>query len=219
MSVPNHREDCATYLWKTTCRDCSEPVYLFGCSCGSIVLFNTPGPPWPLHSDSCIPYLIRGMRTEGYSLAQIEALIERTARYYGRPVPANVARKLAREKYQATGATQVYHLIPQGDQADVVGTITNINWQVNLLRRLGLDNGVISRGFLGKHAKVEYAELTIRTAADEDTGLAGEHECLYPAANANHNKIRSGLRVIAHVKADVLVDGRKLWICNDLAVV
>ena len=47
--VPTHSSSCRTLSFPITCRDCHHPAFLFSCSCGSIVLFDKLGPPWPIH--------------------------------------------------------------------------------------------------------------------------------------------------------------------------
>jgi len=49
MSVPTHGPFCQTLIYDTVCWSCQEEIYVFQCSCGSVVLFDECNPPWPKH--------------------------------------------------------------------------------------------------------------------------------------------------------------------------
>ena len=49
MSIPSHGPFCKTRNYPTTCMDCQQKIFIVTCSCGSTVLFDHPGPPWPKH--------------------------------------------------------------------------------------------------------------------------------------------------------------------------
>lgn len=49
MSIPCHRPFCKTQSFPTSCWDCQQPIFIVRCSCGSTVLFDHAGPPWPKH--------------------------------------------------------------------------------------------------------------------------------------------------------------------------
>lgn len=49
LSIPSHGPFCKTRNFPTTCMDCQQKIFIVTCSCGSTVLFDHPGPPWPRH--------------------------------------------------------------------------------------------------------------------------------------------------------------------------
>ena len=49
MSVPTHGPFCQTLIYDAVCWSCQEEIFVFQCSCGSVVLFDEPNPPWPKH--------------------------------------------------------------------------------------------------------------------------------------------------------------------------
>ena len=49
MSVPTHGPFCETLIYETTCWSCQQEIYVLQCSCGSAVLFDDIGRPWPKH--------------------------------------------------------------------------------------------------------------------------------------------------------------------------
>jgi hypothetical protein len=49
MSVPNHGPFCQSKTYPVKCWDCGKQIYIFQCTCGSTVLFDRLGSPWPIH--------------------------------------------------------------------------------------------------------------------------------------------------------------------------
>lgn len=49
MPVPTHRTDCSSKAYPTNYFFCNQEVFYFFCSCGSKVLFDELGSPWPIH--------------------------------------------------------------------------------------------------------------------------------------------------------------------------
>lgn len=62
MSHPFHGSDCSSYTYPAKCRDCGKPVFIYGCSCGSWVMFNELGAPWPQHL--CFDEQYRALRKQ-----------------------------------------------------------------------------------------------------------------------------------------------------------
>lgn len=54
-----HRPECRSWLYAARCRDCANPIYVYQCSCGSGVAFETNLPPWPLHN--CEQAILKGL--------------------------------------------------------------------------------------------------------------------------------------------------------------
>lgn len=61
MSIPTHGSDCHTTTYPSACRSCGKHIFILQCTCGSAVLLNSLGWPWPHHQ--CLdPNLPRGWR-------------------------------------------------------------------------------------------------------------------------------------------------------------
>ena len=50
MPHPFHGSNCSTRTYPWRCPECAARVFVFCCSCGSWVMFDDLGPPWPKHS-------------------------------------------------------------------------------------------------------------------------------------------------------------------------
>ena len=44
-----HGCHCHTHTFPLNCRYCRQRIFFFSCDCGSRVLFDELGPPWPIH--------------------------------------------------------------------------------------------------------------------------------------------------------------------------
>ena len=45
----NHGSWCHTHTFPLNCRYCQQRIFFFSCNCGSRVMFDELGPPWPTH--------------------------------------------------------------------------------------------------------------------------------------------------------------------------
>lgn len=50
MSIPTHGPFCKTLIFQTSCWHCQQSISILKCTCGSAVLLDEAGPPWPKHS-------------------------------------------------------------------------------------------------------------------------------------------------------------------------
>ncbi|KAF2990145.1 hypothetical protein MJC1_02805 [Methylocystis sp. MJC1] len=88
MSVPTHGASCQTWVYPTSCWYCSSSIHVLQCTCGSAVLLNYVGPPWPKHQ--CASPGTAGIGGSGLSgWAAVDAL-----RSEGVPIDANIMAKI-----------------------------------------------------------------------------------------------------------------------------
>ena len=50
MPVPRHGPFCRSWTYPTSCWHCHQDIFVLQCSCGSAVLFDSLGWPWPEHN-------------------------------------------------------------------------------------------------------------------------------------------------------------------------
>ncbi len=53
MPTPSHGSLCSSRTFRTACRYCGDEIYVYQCSCGSVVLFDELGGGWPQHRLAC----------------------------------------------------------------------------------------------------------------------------------------------------------------------
>lgn len=49
MSIPTHGPFCKTLMFQTSCWYCQQSISILKCTCGSAILLDHAGPPWPKH--------------------------------------------------------------------------------------------------------------------------------------------------------------------------
>lgn len=49
MPIPGHGPFCKTRSYPTRCKYCGQNIFFVSCTCGSTMLFDHPGWPWPKH--------------------------------------------------------------------------------------------------------------------------------------------------------------------------
>ena len=149
MPVPTHNPECKTIIYKTICWDCKKAVWYFACSCGSIVLFDSKGWPWPEHKDSCSIYRIKHLWKSGWSFARIKRKIELASREYNQPIPPEVKDYLSRFEQAIEGRSEIIiDLLPTEEPIQFAGKILKID-SVNFYNRFGFPQSSISTALLG----------------------------------------------------------------------
>lgn len=217
MSVPTHAPHCETRLWATTCPDCGARVFFFSCTCGSKVFFDLPTPPWPLHQDRCLPYMIRVLRdVHKHSTTSIRRLVEDHAHANGLSIPGPIHRQLLADENRESGKVTIVDLLPGSSETSLAGSIVAVNRSVNFLKRLGYPDGPMARGILGDLASEPYVEVTVREERDPKTGFCSQITCYYPAAKFRAGGLTHGRKVFAYVDARTLPSGDEVWIASEL---
>lgn len=84
MSIPTHGPWCQTWMYATDCWGCGKPIHVLQCTCGSVVLFDYPRPPWQEHECHS------GIGGSGYSGWQAVDVL----RSMGFPIYENVLNKI-----------------------------------------------------------------------------------------------------------------------------
>jgi hypothetical protein len=65
VPIPGHAPQCATKTRPSTCAACGAGVFWLSCTCGSVLLLDALGDPWPLHRCSGRSQSARRRRTYG----------------------------------------------------------------------------------------------------------------------------------------------------------
>lgn len=60
MSNPTHSSSCRSWTYPVSCHGCPDEIFVHQCTCGSTVLFDDLGPPWPLHD--CFTKAVKALK-------------------------------------------------------------------------------------------------------------------------------------------------------------
>ena len=89
MPSPSHGPDCHSRTFPTDCRNCTEPIFIYQCSCNSTVVFDELGNGWPRHSCSAVTLVEPSSCATDTELFQVD-----------RPPSRRAQKKTTRAKHQ-----------------------------------------------------------------------------------------------------------------------
>lgn len=142
-----HGRRCNSQTFPTNCRDCGDPIFVFTCNCGSAVLFDELGQPWPKHR--CRSWSAPGGNfrvDENYGVQVRKAEQNRTA--------TSIIRVAARDADTYRGR----------------GLVREVSRDVDIFAKLGLPAPTpMAAAVLGDLARQKVAQVTVHV---EDQGAA-----------------------------------------------
>ena len=168
MYAAIHGYWCNTKTFPLTCKYCGSGIYFFQCDCGSRVLFDELGPPWPQHR--CGDYLpapeyeptsaerfhnLQGV-TESVRPKDYD-LLPGMRRFNGGIDPSIVGR-LNRSASNARGTMRID---PMGGAETHIGVITHAS-EVDIGERFSLSpDSIAARAIAGIFAGLNVAQITL----------------------------------------------------------
>lgn len=216
MPVPTHRAGCQTYIFETKCPDCHQRVYFFGCTCESKVFFDKKGPPWPLHRDRCIPYLIRTLQSEtGLSDRAILERISEFASTRGLKVPKEIRTKLSDGIYPPRHKLDVINVRPYEGSAVIEGEIIEINAPINMNKKFNISNNAFGEGILGELARGEWSEISVRQMHTEFELFAYRFTFFAIRELVHSLSWRMGSRIAAKIKYLQIAGRDSVWVLEE----
>jgi len=213
MAVPTHREGCRTLMFQTSCHDCKQIVFIFSCTCESKVFFDKKGPPWPLHRDKCIPYLIHVLRDEtDLSDKGILERLKDSAASRGLTIPPEVYEQLSDGSYPVHHKLQVLNIAVYDDSIIVEGNILDINLNINVYRRFSTSDGPMGNALLGSLATGPWSEVTLRQMHTELEHFAYQVTFLIPRDELATLRWKQGSHVATRIKGFLPVGRDRAWV-------
>ena len=212
MSVPNHSSSCLTRAFKTSCRYCDEKVYYFFCTCGTKLLFESLGPPWPIH----------------YCLDEVEDIIDVITDTYGTVDQSalNRIRIISEERgFELSDETvdklksyltkndkkQIRRIIQPSDQETlVIGIVMSIRHNINFFKRLNIENTPIGKQLLGQFGKESFAEITVRTSPNQEN-IIEEYIVFLPESIVTRIKLREKDSVVTKINSQMIALIENYW--------
>ncbi len=160
MPVPTYSLFCQTTIYPTSCWHCQQDIHVLQCSCGSAVLFDDIGPPWPKHG--CVGTGgARGIGGSGLSGWEVVDAL----RSQGVPISKNIVKMIFPADPLDDSRTHLANEIERMDP------MISQNWNVlAVVRELHLETGTTSTVnglpaigmiFLGLDPRVSYWQITL----------------------------------------------------------
>ena len=218
MAVPTHRLGCQTRTFETRCLDCHQRVFFFSCTCESKVFFDKKGPPWPLHRERCIPYLIRVLRDEtGISDKGILERVKDFATARHLVVPAGIYKQLSDGSYPPHLKLQVMNIPPYDERIIVEGVILDLNSNINFFKKFDLRDNAIGHTVLGNLATGTWSELTVRQMHNELEYFAYQFTFYMPQDFVNKRSWRQGISIAVQLNYVHPVGRSAVWVFDNIA--
>lgn len=212
MSVPTHKSSCLTRAFSTKCRYCGEEVFFFFCTCGTKLLFESLGPPWPIHN----------------CMSEVEDIIDEIKNAYGTVDQAvlNRLRILSKDRgkeidegtlkrideyLSKTSKQPIKKLIsPSISKVLVIGKIKAINHNINFFKKFNIQNTVIGNKLLGDFGRESFVELNIRTTANQEN-IIEEYEVVLPESLFRKLGIRASDKIAVEISVGFIAAVNQIW--------
>ncbi len=223
-----HGSWCNAKTIPMTCKFCSAQIFWLSCDCGSSVLFDELGWPWPQHR--CIgtvpkPTLSR-LGTKDLSGRMVSRLEANQADAIARLIDANIERDYvravksaeqsnARRERQSAWVTRQdpYHNLETTER----GIITEITRDANIFRKAGVNVGSLGVAMLGQFANVPLLQITIHTGALAEPDEENLSFTFFVAQSAYEKlEVTKGCLVVAKLRGVVIASRHPIWVCERL---
>lgn len=208
MSIPTHGPFCQTKTYPTSCWGCRQAIFVLQCSCGSVVLFDQLGAPWPKHACAGIGGGggIGGSGLSGWTA--VDAL-----RAQGAPITSDVMAKIFPDKGRSDRDTRpkttIRKIEPERDsQISLLVVVRELHEHTKRIEDMALLSD-LGLKLLGIESGVRYKQITL---VDNGVRPNKSYTALIPdhlARGLIHNTM-----VMASIRGCVIGD-YAVWIVTD----
>jgi hypothetical protein len=223
MSVPTHGPWCTTKTYKMICRECSAPVFFFSCNCGSRVLFDHPGHPWPEHW--CWVTKVKEQIEGGAKPPDARYNVLLSMRRAGQDIPNALTdewealAKIEASLKKSPKRTLYREVIPD-EARDFPGLVMSINKDINMTKRFKQPpNNEIARQLLGKLGRGRWHLLHLRERGADGLGVVAEMFCYMSAADMSRSGVKIGQRVLVSVIPYAPPHMEPVWIVTEVSTI
>jgi len=220
---------CNSKTIPMTCKYCGDQIFWLSCDCGSSVLFDELGWPWPQHQCAGLapkPTLSR-LGPDDLSGSILSRLDGDKADAIARLIEANIERDYVeaikkaakgtkRRQRQSSWVTRQdpYHNLETTER----GIITEINRDANISKKAGVNAGSVGVSLLGQFANVPVVQITIHTGALAEAEAENCSFTFFVAESAIEKlKVFRGCLVVAKLRGIVISSRHPIWVCEELA--
>ena len=219
---------CNSKTIPMTCKYCGDRIFWLSCDCGSSVLFDELGWPWPQHRCAGLapkPTLSR-LGTDDLSATVLSHLDGEKTDEIARLIETNIERDYVQAIRKAAKRT----MKPQRQSAWVTrqdpyhnletterGIIMEINRDANIFKKAGVDANSIGASMLGKFANMPLVQLTIHTGALAEAEAENCSFTFFVAEGEIEKlKVFRGCLVVSKLRGIVISSRHPIWVCEDL---
>lgn len=209
--MQTHGSWCNSFAYPTRCWHCGNSIYFFGCACGSRVLFDDLGIPWPKHL--CAQGLIARF---GFSRQQVDDLVRRRARELEVDVP-RVDHLFQEGVTKARHASPAILKVAPAGHAHVIGIIRDIVPTVDPRKRLRVEPNTIGDRQLLRYLPTTVIQITVLVGGNGATQASSYTGWVQPGSVSGF--ISVGRIVEADFSCLSIPGLAPIWIIDELIVV
>ena len=216
--VPSHGPWCETRAFRAPCQYCDSSVFHFRCSCGSYVVFDSLGAPWPHHDCKHLPFQKR------LEIVADKGLTEAAERWLGQQMMARTIGvdeyrpRRAKDTGQPLAPREIVRMIPyDGLTADETGLVRELTHDVDVYARLGFPKTPVAAAILGELGKSVYAQLTVHTAALGETDDYS-YTFFVESRHLTNKRVRKGVLVQVQLRGVDVHSADSVWVCDHVVV-
>lgn len=226
--VAAHGWWCNTRTYPMICKYCHSKIFHLSCDCGSSVLFDALGWPWPRHRcASTVPkptlsrlgqedlsgsILSRIDEDKAKSIAQlIESKIDRE---YG----AAIQKAASADKQRAKQSTWIIRQDPYHDAHSTErGIIMELIRNADIFKKANIATGSIGIAMLGEFAKQKLAQITIHTGALGEDEMDNCSFTFFVAEKlVKKLKLTKGCLITVKLRGIAVSSKYPVWVCEQL---
>ncbi len=208
MSIPTHGPYCQTWMYPTNCWYCGRPIHVLQCTCGSVVLFDYPRPPWQEHDHA------GGIGGSGFSgWAAVDVL-----RAHGVPIVPSILDKIfptAATKRQTlkSASEDIRKVKPKGGvRHSLLAVVRELYAAANRTERMKALGGVGARLF-----NLPRGRLAQITLVNNGRRPNLSYTCILPEHLGLPKKAKNKI-VFAQIEGRGVSD-HAVWIVTDIRVI
>ncbi len=219
---------CNSKTVPMTCKFCGDQIFWLSCDCGSSVLFDELGWPWPRHQCAGLTpkTTLSRLGPDDLSGSILSRLDSDKADAIAQLIDANIERDYAQAVKKAAKATErrqrqsawvarqdPYHRLETTER----GIITEINRDANIFKKAGVTAGAVGVALLGQFANLSLVQITIHTGALTETEADNCSFTFFVAESAVEKlEVFRGCFVVAKLRGIVISSRHPIWVCEDL---
>ena len=215
--IPTHGAWCQTITFAIQCRGCQANIFLFKCNCGSLVLFDELGPPWPVHDcDNAqwaknLPKTVLGNGSISVPWKNGITFIRPALDFAVEPAIVERARRRAR-KEQRDPIRKIE--APASGSKQVIGVLREITSEADPLKAFGLPGTDMTWALLGERWREPIGKITVHSEVSAADHLES-YTAWVPTRLISDKQTVRGAAVALSLKSVAIPNNDAVWFCEE----
>ena len=224
-----HGIDCKRITIPLKCKYCQQQIFFFSCDCGSRVLFDDLGPPWPRHdcgtpTPNPAPYQPSSVATlsgvnvyrTGHNSAGLLPGLQNAADF----IAPDIVKRVNESQNKARNTMSIDPIIGSTN-AEIIGIVRELS-RPDLARRHGLERNSVGfiqlTNIIGDADPVQITVQVDELPNDPDAIDYSGYTFLSPR-NLNTRGLTRGAVISASLTPQETLNGIKFWLAPKIEII